>query len=64
MRLNLRHLRKSKKITQAYIAERCGISQQLYRAYESGKVQRPYLAYLDRFCQVLDCGIGDLFIRD
>lgn len=64
MRISLRKLREKKKMTQESLASAAGMSQQLYRAYESGKVKRPNLDYLERFCQTLGCEIGEILIRE
>ena len=64
MKISLRKLREEKKITQESLALAAGMSQQLYRAYESGKVKRPNLDYLERFCRILKCEIGEILIRE
>ena len=64
MKIALRNLREKQKLTQEALAVATGMSQQLYRAYESGKVKRPNLDYLEKFCQVLGCEIGEILIRE
>ncbi|HCA95927.1 MAG TPA: transcriptional regulator [Cyanobacteria bacterium UBA9226] len=64
MKIALRNLREKQKLTQEALAVATGMSQQLYRAYESGKVKRPNLDYLERFCRILKCEIGEILIRE
>jgi Predicted transcriptional regulators len=49
----LKSLRKSKKITQADLAERLGISKSSVTAYEQSKVY-PSLEVLAKICESLD----------
>lgn len=42
MKMNLKELRKSKKLTQKELAERLGIKQQQYQRYESGVTKLPF----------------------
>ncbi len=39
--INLKEIRKSKKLTQKELAEFLGIKQQQYQRYESGKTKIP-----------------------
>lgn len=51
--MNLKQIRKAKRMTQTEVAEKCGIKRLRYRTYESGKRQpRPEIAM--RIANVLE----------
>lgn len=57
---NLKSLRKEKGLTQAYVAERCDMLASTYSRLETGQVS-PQLQTLERVCDAIGIGIGDLF---
>ena len=54
--------RRELRLTQAGLAERCGIAQSEISRFESGRVN-PTFATLSRMCRALGCEL-DLAVRD
>lgn len=57
--LNLKRLRLERGLTQAALAERCGIAQPNLAAMEQGRRQ-PTLATLQRLAQAFECDLAEL----
>ena len=58
--MNLKELRKAKRMTQTEVAEKCGIKRLRYWTYESGKRKpKPELAM--RIADVLDFDWKDFY---
>ena len=58
--MKITQIRKSKGITQATLAERCGMTQQQIARLENGSVD-PRLGTLRRIASALECELPDLF---
>lgn len=53
MSINLKEIRKSKKLTQAELAHLLGIKQQQYQRYESGNTKLP-LDTLEKILEICE----------
>ncbi len=58
--INLKNLRKSKKISQNDLAIKTQISPQYLRTIEGQKSKMISFEILERICRALDCTPGDL----
>jgi len=58
--LNLKPIRKAKRLTQLEVAEACGIKRTRYQAYESGR-REPKAGMLQKIAVVLDCSVDEIF---
>ncbi len=56
---NLRSLRKSKKISQEYLAEKIGVSRQSVSKWETGE-SYPEMTNILALCKIFHCNINDL----
>lgn len=56
---NIRHIRKEKGITQAYVAEKAGISQAMLCQIERG-TKNPSLQVGKEIADILGCSIDSL----
>lgn len=56
---NLKHLRKSKKISQEALAEKVGVSRQSVSKWETGEAY-PEMSNLLALCTIFHCNINDL----
>ncbi|CAG5068229.1 hypothetical protein DYBT9623_00958 [Dyadobacter sp. CECT 9623] len=56
---NLLTRREEKRLTQTYVALKCGMSQPNYSAIERGKTD-PSISQLKKFAEVLDTTVDDL----
>lgn len=57
--LNLKTIRKSKRLTQQEVADACGIKRSRYQAYESGR-REPKAGMLQKFSSALDCTVDEI----
>ena len=57
---NIRRLRESKNITQAYLAEQAGITQAMLCQIERG-TKNPSLQVGREIAHLLNCSVDDLF---
>lgn len=57
--MNLKTKRQEKKMTQAQIAQKCGISQCAYSYYEIGK-RSPKPEMLKKLAIILQCTVDEL----
>jgi len=55
----IRKSRKERELTQAQVAEKLGVTQQLIATYETGKRRLPVLT-LVKIAEILDISIDDL----
>lgn len=60
---NLRFLRKQKAITQNDLADQLDVQRTMISAYEDGRSE-PKLATLQKLCDILEVGIGELLEHD
>lgn len=56
---NLKHLRKSKKISQEVLAEKVGVSRQSVSKWENGEAY-PEMSNILALCSIFHCNINDL----
>ncbi len=63
MKLNLKKLRNSMRLTQQEVADRLGITRQAYSNYENGK-REPSFGTMIELSQIFDVNIFDLFDRE
>ena len=56
---NLKHLRKSKKISQEVLAEKVGVSRQSVSKWETGEAY-PEMSNILALCSIFHCNINDL----
>lgn len=57
--MNLKTIRKAKRLTQQEVAEACGIKRTRYQTYESGR-REPKAGMLQKFAVVLDCTVDEI----
>ncbi len=57
---NLKKLRDKKKLSQVYIAEKLGVTQQAIAKWETGE-SMPRADKLPQLSQILGCTIDELF---
>ena len=61
--MNLKQIRKAKRMTQNEVAEKCGIKRLRYRTYETGKRQpRPEIAM--KIADVLEFNWTDFYTTE
>lgn len=63
MKILLRQLRTTRKLSQNKLAQLMGMSLQNIQRIEYGDAKSIPLETLDKLCQILDCQPGDLLIR-
>lgn len=64
VKLVIRDLRIQKKLTQQELAEKTGYSTSFIARIEQNKVSRFNAELLDVLCEVLECEIKDILIRE
>ncbi len=61
--ITLKKVREAKGISQNELARRSGYSLQNIQKIEQGRAKSIPLETLDKICEILECEVGDLFIR-
>ncbi len=64
MKFVLQQIRESKGLSQMELAIRCGLSLSAVQKYEYGTKKQYSHDILQKFCEVLDCTPGDLFVLE
>ncbi len=64
MKFVLQEIRESKGLSQMELAIRCGLSLSAVQKYEYGTKKQYSHDILQKFCEVLDCTPGDLFVLE
>ncbi len=62
MKFLLSEIRNQKRLTQEQLARKCDITTSAVRSYESGKKKQYSHDLIEKFCEVLECEPGDLFV--
>lgn len=57
LRLELAEMRKNKNLTQAQVAERCGLSKSTISNIECGEEKGVTLASIMKYARAVDCSI-------
>lgn len=64
MKVKIKDMAKSQKGWSLYkLAKELGLPQQTVYSWASGRTQPSY-DNMDRLCDILDCGVGELFEAD
>lgn len=64
MKVKIKEVAKDKKGWSLYkLAKELGLPQQTVYSWASGRTQPSY-DNMDRLCDILDCGVGELFEAD
>ncbi|NJL83571.1 MAG: helix-turn-helix transcriptional regulator [Chloroflexaceae bacterium] len=61
MRLDLKPLRRGKKLSQQQVAEALGISRQHYVGIENNRSESVNKAHLQKLCELFECEVSQLF---
>ena len=64
IRVALKELRKKKGLSQNGLAQALGMTLQNVQRIEYGQAKSIPFETLDDLCDILDCDIGDLLIRE
>jgi len=64
MKFVLQEVRESKGFTQFDFAAKCGLSLTTIQNYERGNKKQYNHEILQKFCEVLECTPGDLFVLE
>lgn len=60
IRVRLRELLEKRGMAQTELQARTGLGYSTINALYHGKTERVEFATLDKLCEVLDCGVGEL----
>lgn len=64
MKVKIKEVAKTKKEWSLYkLAKELGLPQQTVYSWASGRTQPSY-DNMDKLCDILDCGVGELFEAD
>lgn len=64
VKLDIRDRRIQKKLTQQELAQLLDYSTSFIARIEQGKITRFSAELLDRLCEVLECEIKDILVRE
>ncbi len=64
VRFNLQAVRKSRQLSQNDLARLCDLTVNTIQNYESGNKKQYSHELLEKFCKVLECTPGDLFVLE
>lgn len=64
MKFILQEIRESSGLTQLEFANKCGLALSTIQGYERGNKKQYSHEILQKFCEVLQCTPGDLFILE
>lgn len=64
MKFVLSEVREKKGLTQMQLAVKCGLSLSAVQKYEYGTKKQYSHEILQKFCEVLECTPGDLFVLE
>jgi len=59
--LDLKPLRKAKKLSQQQVADILGISRQQYVGIENNQTESVNKGHLETLCELFDCEVAELF---
>lgn len=62
MKFNLQEVRKSKGLSQNDLARACDLTVAAIQKYERGTKKQYSHDLLEKFCEVLECEPGELFV--
>lgn len=62
--INIKQVRQSKKITQAKLAKKCGLSQAYINELENGIKKNPSIEVLEKISQALSVSVSALLEGD
>ncbi|MEL6166086.1 MAG: helix-turn-helix transcriptional regulator [Cyanobacteria bacterium J06628_3] len=64
MKFVLQEIRESRGLTQLEFAIKCGLALSTIQGYERGNKKQYSHEILQKFCEVLECTPGDLFVLE
>lgn len=64
MRFNLKKVRESRELSQNDLARLCELTVNTIQNYESGRKKQYSHQLIEKFCEVLECTPGDLFVLE
>lgn len=64
VKFNLKEVRTSRKLSQNDLARLCDLTVNTIQNYESGRKKQYNHELIEKFCEVLECTPGDLFVLE